>query len=144
MVSPLTHRLLIGLAAIVSGLTLTVFLTWPAMPVNAGNQYADTTWRCTSDHASWQNSEVYNAAADWNIMFMPQITAGQNETTSAIFTDLNGDGLTDYAYLANHNQPQACVYLSNGTGWDLVFRCYVDHLQGLPDPTRYYGDCAQI
>ena len=58
--------------------------------------------------------------------------------------DLNGDGLPDYIYIdRSHNQYQRdCVFLSNGQGWSLAYRCLKINNQGTNYKWRYYGDCA--
>ena len=56
-------------------------------------------------------------------------------------TDINGDGLPDYVYVCHYPDSPSykmldCVYLSNGQGWDLAYRC-VAYRNG-----TFYGDCA--
>lgn len=67
-------------------------------------------------------------------------------------TDINGDGLPDYVYVYHYPDSPSyykmrdCVYLSNGQGWDLAYRCVVEpkSISGRGHPYRlvYYGDCA--
>jgi len=111
---------------------------------------------CTDNYQTWSSSTVYNQNANWSVGYMRYLPG----TTGVIFQDINGDGLPDYIY---HNKGSAyvnqssscgsfydgeetCVYLSNGHGWSMAYKCYAKCEQTGAYPyvyvMKYYGDCA--
>lgn len=106
---------------------------------------------CFDNYESWTSSDTFKADAPWSTAFMATHPMNPNSGNTSygdyyyfdFNTDLNGDGLPDYIY-AYHNYSSSyninytidCVYLSNGQGWDLAYRCIVKS-----DGT-FYGDCA--
>lgn len=90
-----------------------------------------------------QWSETYNENASYDFLFMKD----QERLRGSVFQDLNGDGLPDYI-IFNHQGTgtmKGCVYLHNGSGWDLVFQCQSEVIlnqQGQVVTERYKGDCA--
>ncbi len=108
---------------------------------------------CLDNYLSWNNSTTYKTTSSWNTAFMTSsviatlASAGSNSLNPINqLQDINGDGLPDYVYLQKANdftgQNQAaseasCVYLNNGNGWTLTYRCVADPTSG-----KFYGDCA--
>jgi hypothetical protein len=95
---------------------------------------------------SLPSSQTYDSSAPWNIDFVaPTIVDGYKKYASQ-FLDINGDGMTDYLYVYDWSHPQSgysrerCVYLNNGSGWNLAYICTGN--RGLTGPWTYYGDCA--
>jgi hypothetical protein len=126
---------------------------------------------CLDNVMDLPHSGTYNPNNPWNPSFMPmeqQLTspeewpnnpANNPEKRREQFIDLNGDGLLDYLYVfheysrngahqIHRRKNQECVYLNNGQGWDLAYRCKADVV--IPfDPEQeitqdYYGDCALV
>lgn len=104
---------------------------------------------CLDNFFTWKTSGTYKNNAKWNVDFMPFINSGANmpgTMSRESFADLNGDGLPDYIYLERSPYLSgsgtiiggSCVYLNNGSGFNLTYRCYVDG----NSPNQYHGDCA--
>jgi len=94
---------------------------------------------CHYGYQSWPSSNKYKKTA-WSTEEL------LIQTNTPTLIDLNGDGLLDYLFANNNEQTlrMSCVYLNNGTGWDLVHKCYA---QGNPSdprfpPWKFWGDCA--
>ncbi len=129
---------------------------------------------CLDNYDELPRSQEYDATHNWNLSFIPfepwTGTSRVNGTQPAYFDsphprreyfiDLDGDGLADYLY-ADHRSgeggtlsrtSQECVYINNGHGWDVRYRCYsrvwleiwVDEEGQRQSAIRqdYYGDCA--
>jgi len=108
---------------------------------------------CLDNYESWKSSKRFKADAPWSTAFMEGHFHNTTVQISGHWTsyrdkyyfnnfdrDLNGDGLPDYVYVyhAPSNDfiyTRDCVYLSNGRGWDLAYRC-------VTDSGKFYGDCA--
>ena len=131
---------------------------------------------CLDNYTSLPRSTKFKDAP-WSTFFIEStggktIRGGVNDR----FIDLNGDGLLDYIYTIRSYKPicfnsssrwvdcskensqfyyntiKDCVYLNNGNGWDLVYRCVSDVSPKNDVPNGeisgyvfyYYGDCADI
>lgn len=108
---------------------------------------------CIDNYQSWNSSTVYKTTSDWNTSFMTSTviatlaSAGSNALTPINqIQDLNGDGLPDYIYHQKATDfvgssataiEASCVYLNNGHGWDMTYRCVAE-----PSTGKYYGNCA--
>lgn len=121
---------------------------------------------CNAGWQEWPSSPYYNQNAEWDISGVIQYnTSGLSQ-----FIDINGDGLNDYishnhlgggrgyGNSADPNNPaemyfyrtgRSCVALNNGTGFDIVYKCFITVDQETPDPVTgrlmtvtHYGDCA--
>jgi hypothetical protein len=118
---------------------------------NAQVASGETNPVCFDNYTSWYNSTTRKTTADWSTWFVgPYIGPGSSTTQLRIYNnferDINGDGLPDYMFVDHNNQSIGywrmfdCVYLSNGHGWELGYRCVaVKTLNVL----TFYGDCAQ-
>lgn len=104
---------------------------------------------CYDNYQSWNSSTTYKTDADWSIWFTSSAfpTSGFSKITNNFERDINGDGLPDYMYSYHYynstgswNLMNDCVFLSNGHGWDLAYRC-VTNKSG-SNPVTYYGNCA--
>ena len=103
---------------------------------------------CLDNFTTWKTSGTYKNNAKWNVDFMPFNNPGANMpgiVSRESFVDLNGDGLADYLfterspYLGNGAiMGGSCVYLNNGSGFNLAYKCYVDG----SSTNKYHGDCA--
>lgn len=85
--------------------------------------------------ANLPSSSTYKDS-DW----FPNFLGNEAETQ---LIDLNGDGLVDAIY---RNQGSSiskisCVWLNNGSGWDLVHQCAMKKDNGV---WTFYGDCADV
>lgn len=101
-----------------------------------------TNPRCTDNYTSWPNSLTFKADSPWSTTFVIPQDATTNITYNNFERDINGDGLNDYFYIKHVSsgvniQTFDCVYLSNGSGWQLAYRCVATG-----NPFKYYGDCA--
>ncbi|MCC6643176.1 hypothetical protein IT411_00320 [Candidatus Peregrinibacteria bacterium] len=107
---------------------------------------------CYDNYQSWNSSTTYKTDADWSTWFASSQfpNSGTSKITNNFERDINGDGLPDYMYVYhiynsssgyNYNQMSDCVYLSNGHGWDLAYRCFVIK-PNTSTPVTYYGNCA--
>ena len=116
---------------------------------------------CLDNYENWRKSTSFRANAPWSTAF---IRDSNISSPNNFNTDLNGDGLVDYVYVAHSNvglcshygstggcqkyidsyrEMQDCVYLSNGNGWNLAYRCVSEKEKvGQNDIVYYYGDCA--
>jgi hypothetical protein len=114
---------------------------------------------CMDDYATWQHSNTFRDNAPWNLDFIARRERKNNmiDNTTEQFVDLNGDGLSDYLYDYRYlysgsgtkmTHDETCVYLSNGNGYDLAYKCSADivYMENyLPyDRKDFYGDCAQM
>lgn len=113
---------------------------------------------CLDNYTTWSHSTTYLPDAPWNLDFIPRENTGASSTDSYIneqFVDLNGDGLADYIYKyaaytgssSHFGDDQTCVYLNNGAGYDLAYRCVssvVYNANGTIASQNYYGDCADM
>ena len=109
---------------------------------------------CVDGYMTWKGSNTYKKTAKWNVDFIPSTGVSNNSSYNPkkeYFTDINGDGLPDYIfarrddYLNNNiRNGGTCVYLNNGSGFDLVYKCYVrgDFKNSTQNYKIYYGDCA--
>lgn len=111
---------------------------------------------CFDNHTTWDSSSTYKTS-DWNLDFIPRekYDSDQPESwyTDEQFVDLNGDGLSDYiykysyyinAYGNKYTNDQTCVYLNNGSGFDVAYRCVADVYYAPTESESYYGDCADM
>ncbi|MBI5414697.1 hypothetical protein HZA38_04245 [Candidatus Peregrinibacteria bacterium] len=124
-----------------------------------GIESSSGMYACESDSGSLPSSANLKTDAPWSTVAFPLhtwedtkysfYTDGLSSKPEETFVDINGDGLADYIYRHHYldnrysvNQINDCVFLNNGSGWDMVFKC-----SNLRDPatgqTRWYGDCAQ-
>jgi len=111
-------------------------------------RYSDTLGvKCFDGWENWKSSTEFKTDAAWSTAFMASNPISPNPGSTSnqygyyyyfdFKTDINGDGLPDYVY-AYHNSNfaiQDCVYLSNGQGWTLAYRCVFGD-------NKFYGDCA--
>ena len=96
-------------------------------------------------------SNVFNPNTTYSILFMRE----QNYLRNSQLQDINGDNLPDFL-LFKHSRggsttettfgADGCVYLNNGSGWDLVFQCMsettTNNSTGQVIAQHYKGDCA--
>jgi hypothetical protein len=102
---------------------------------------------CVDNHTAWNSSTTFKTDSAWSSVFM--VSTYANGTTQPLnqLIDLNGDGLPDYIYSQHtytttpirFNYMNDCIYLNNGNGWDLTYRCVVSTNNA---EAVYYGDCA--
>lgn len=107
---------------------------------------------CLDNYTTWNSSNTFTTGGDWSTWFvdplaMPEGNSQQREIVDHFERDINGDGLMDYlvvdhsyAYGSVGVDRSDCVFLSNGSGWDLVYRCVARDASS----PRYYGDCAAV
>jgi hypothetical protein len=107
---------------------------------------------CTDNYSSWSSSNTFTTEADWSTWFvmilsMPNANSTYSDLTNNFERDINGDGLADYIlvdhhynYYTNFVEMTDCVFLSNGSGWDLAYKCVA---RSTASP-KYYGDCADV
>ena len=115
--------------------------------VEAGNYDVSLGIKCFDDWSFWKSSTNFKADAPWSTAFMandpvsPASGSNDNQYGRNYYfdfkTDLNGDGLPDYTYVvrSGNTTMKDCVYLSNGQGWTLSYRCVYSG-------NKFYGDCA--
>ncbi len=103
---------------------------------------------CYDNYQSWNSSTTIKTDSDWSTIFMPPYvnTGSSNKYYNNFERDINGDGLPDYIFTYHYyqstgswNQMADCVYLSNGHGWDLAYRCVNTRVSST---VTYYGNCA--
>jgi len=110
----------------------------------------DSSNLCSADYhirKSWRSSTTYKTDAPWSTAFMQKPLSPVPGPGGGYFeyyyfdnkTDINGDGLPDYVKVHRDRVGSMldCVYLSNGQGWDLAYKCYKAY-----SSDTYYGDCA--
>lgn len=113
---------------------------------------------CTDGFKSWKQSSSLNSNAPWNLLFMKRRFYGNGfvepDFENEHFIDLNGDGLVDYLFSrkqnskangTNYSDNQSCVYINNGDGFDLVYKCVYLTTSTNTNPNytgTFYGDCA--
>lgn len=118
----------------------------PAMSQTMWANWGVKNPTCLDNYGTWKKSNVYTNKAKWNVDFIPHTGVTSNTSTQPSkdsFVELNGDGLPDYIYTERTNTPYnstkyggSCVYLNNGSGFDLAYKCYAG------TSSDYYGDCA--
>ncbi len=102
-------------------------------PPSVGCYYAGGTY-----YSNWDHSQKYKDNSPWNVDFT--VNSENGAYSRDYFQDVNGDGLSDYIYYYNYLGLKECVYLNNGSGWDLIYRCVgVRNSSGV---WTYYGDCT--
>ena len=99
---------------------------------------------CLDNFASFPTSTNFNYNAPWSTVNFNLGTSGTegSQLLTNQFVDINGDGLNDHVYRkgylsAGKRREESCVLLNNGSGWDIVYRCFATN-------GTFYGDCAQI
>lgn len=102
--------------------------------------------QCLDNYLSWPSSTIFKSDSPWSTAFVPatDMPTGSNYVMNNFERDLNGDGLADYMLVKHSNHSNGihtvdCVALSNGSGWEVVYRCFVDVTVS---PAKFYGDCA--
>lgn len=75
--------------------------------------------------------------SNWNVNFIGSFTANSYINSQ----DINGDGLVDFIYHGTGGSRNSCVLLNNGHGWDEVYTCRMQFINGA---WIFYGDCADV
>ncbi|MBN2086859.1 hypothetical protein JW758_00785 [Candidatus Peregrinibacteria bacterium] len=115
---------------------------------------------CMDNYESWTHSNTFEEDAPWNLDFIArgEIIGSMDNNVTEQFLDLNGDGLMDYIYdlrwyykystQTEYTKDRTCVYLNNGNGFDVAYKCYADIYyveNGQPSNNKdFYGDCAAV
>lgn len=128
---------------------------------SSGNIYKYDFPLCTIDYLKWESSNTRNPETPWS---MHGFQANPNsQYINTFFSDINGDGLMDYVHnktqsgtasknisggyeITYFTKEESCVYLNNGNGWDLVYKCKSNNESDGNGGTLpvYYGDCAAL
>ncbi len=92
---------------------------------------------CTDDYQEWPSSDTFKKS-NWSTEYFYNWYS--SDFSGSYFNDINGDGLVDNFYMnRTDDRLWSCVYLNNGSGWDLAQKCYAKENN---DAWTFWGDCA--